>query len=128
MPTPPYLLQADEQIPGADERGTAGTRRGGEHVAAVAKLIAALYNQCQGIVVAGGQLVPMKDDDLGAAHLFLSIKRSGGRGGVEVEGGRGRGRGRREGWKDGGIDLNTAWSLVRLCALQVFSSNSQFIT
>lgn len=51
----------------------------------MAKLVAALHNQCQGIVVASGQLVPVEDDDLGAAHLFLSIKQGGG---VEVGGGR----------------------------------------
>ena len=72
----PYLLQADQQVPDTSEGGALGPQRGGEHVTAVAQLVAALDNQRQGVVVTGSQLMPVEDDDLGTAHLVLSIRKT----------------------------------------------------
>lgn len=66
-----YLFKTQQQLVRVQELCTFSLQSGMESVAVVAKLIAALHDQRHGIVVTSGQLVSVKDADLGLRHHLL---------------------------------------------------------
>lgn len=53
------------------EASAPSPQSGVQGVAVVAELVAALHDEAHGVVVAGGQLVPVKDEDLALRHGVL---------------------------------------------------------
>lgn len=66
-----HPLQAQQQVPGSGERGPLGAYGGGDDVAEVPQLVAALHDESQGVVVVGCQLVAVQDHHLSTGHLVL---------------------------------------------------------
>lgn len=66
-----YPLEAAQQVPGSGQRGPFCTYGGGDEVAQVTQLVAALHDERQRVVVVGGQLVAVQDHHLRASHLLL---------------------------------------------------------
>ncbi len=66
-----YPFEAEQQVPRSSERGPLGAYGSSDDVAVVSKLIAALDDERQGVVVVGSQLVTVEDHHLGTTHLLL---------------------------------------------------------
>lgn len=66
-----YLFKAEQQVSCSNERGPLGSYGSSDDITEMSQLIAALHDECQGIVVVGSQLVTMQNHHLGTSHLLL---------------------------------------------------------
>lgn len=66
-----YLSDTKQQPVSLHQRSAFGFESSRKRVAAVAQLVAALHDEGHGVVVAGWQLVSVKDEDLGSRRYFL---------------------------------------------------------
>lgn len=71
-----YPFEAEQQVPCTNERGPLCAYGSSDDVTVMPQLIAALDDECEGVVVVGGQLVTMQDHHLGTSHLLLSHRRT----------------------------------------------------
>lgn len=69
-----YLFEAVQQVSCSGERSPLGAYGSSEDIAEMPQLVAALDDECQGVVVIGSQLVTMQDHNLGPRHLLLIHK------------------------------------------------------
>lgn len=69
-----YPLKAEQQVSSSSERGPLGAYGSGDDITVMPQLVAALDDECEGVVVVGGQLVTVQDHHLGTSHLLLIHK------------------------------------------------------